>query len=181
MATPPDFVAGQVLTAAQMNAVGLWLVKKETIGTAVTSVAVSGAFSADYDNYLVLVSGGVASTTNTLNLTLGATASGYYYSGIKLASYAAASITGDNAQNTTSFPGAGQGTTASLNGRFELFQPFATKNTHILYGTAASTGTGQFHLRGGYLADTTSYTAFTLTTSTGTMTGGTVYVYGYRD
>lgn len=181
MAVPPDFVAGQVLTAAQMNKIGAWLITNQTIGTAVSSVAVTSAFSTDYDNYLILVSGGVASTTNSLNLTLGATATGYYYSGIKLASYAATSITGDAAQNTTSFPGVVQGTTTSLNGRFELFQPFATKNTHVHYVSSQSLTTGQFHTRGGYLADTTSYTAFTLTTSTGTITGGNIYVYGYRD
>ena len=181
MAVPPDFVAGQVLTAAQMNKIGLWLVKTETIGTTVSSVAVASAFSADYENYLILVSGGVGSTALQLNMTLGATATGYYYSGIKVASYAATSITGDASQNTTSFPGAGSGSTASLNAKIEVFQPFATKNTHVLYQTAQSSTTGQFHTRGGYLADTTSYTAFTLTTSTGTMTGGTVYVYGYRD
>lgn len=181
MATPPDFVAGQVLTAAQMNKIGLWLIKVEAIGTAVSSVAVSAAFSTDYDNYLVIVSGGVASTTNALNLTLGSTATGYYYGQMLVASYAAASITGANAQNTTSWPSVIRGTTNSLNGRFELMQPFAAKNTHILYGNAASTTTGTFSLGGGYLADTTSYTAFTLTTSTGTMTGGNIYVYGYRD
>jgi hypothetical protein len=42
MATPPDFSSGAVLTAAQMNSVGLWLVKTQTVGTAVSSVAVTG-------------------------------------------------------------------------------------------------------------------------------------------
>ena len=32
MATPPDFSVGQVLTAAHMDAVGLWLVKTQTKG-----------------------------------------------------------------------------------------------------------------------------------------------------
>jgi hypothetical protein len=31
MATPPDFVDGQVLTAAQMNAIGLWLVRSSIV------------------------------------------------------------------------------------------------------------------------------------------------------
>jgi hypothetical protein len=181
MTTPPDFVALSTLTAAQLNKIGLWLIKTETIGTTVNFVTVASAFSTDYDNYLVIVSGGVASTTNALNLTLGSTATGYYYGQMLMSSYAAASVTGANAQNTTSWPSVIRGTTNSLNGRFELMQPFAAKNTHILYGNAAAATTGTFSLGGGYLADTTSYTAFTLTTSTGTMTGGTVYVYGYRD
>jgi hypothetical protein len=31
----------------------------------------------------------------------------------------------------------------------------------------------------GFLNDANSYTAFTLTTGSGTITGGTIYVYGY--
>jgi hypothetical protein len=31
------------------------------------------------------------------------------------------------------------------------------------------------------LNDTTAYTAFTLTTSSGTITGGTIKVYGYQN
>ena len=52
MATPPTFSSGSVLTAAQMNAVGLWLVKTQTVGTAVSSVSVTDVFSSNYDNNL---------------------------------------------------------------------------------------------------------------------------------
>jgi hypothetical protein len=34
---------------------------------------------------------------------------------------------------------------------------------------------------GGFLNNTTSYTAFTFTPSSGTLTGGTIRVYGYRN
>jgi len=53
----PSFASGEVLTAADMNAVGLWLVKTQTVGTGVPSVVVTDAFSANYDNYLVTISG----------------------------------------------------------------------------------------------------------------------------
>jgi hypothetical protein len=39
----------------------LTLIKTQTIGTAVSSVTVTGAFSTTYDNYKIIVSGGVAS------------------------------------------------------------------------------------------------------------------------
>ena len=55
MATPPVFSAGAVLTAAQMNAVGLWEIKTQTIGTGVASFEVTGAFSSDYDNYKIVI------------------------------------------------------------------------------------------------------------------------------
>ena len=43
----PVFASGDVLNASDMNGVGLWLVKTQTIGTGVSSVVVTGAFSAD--------------------------------------------------------------------------------------------------------------------------------------
>ena len=55
---------------------GLVLVKAQTIGSAVSSVEVTGAFSSTYDNYLITLEGGVASTNVGLRLTLGATATG---------------------------------------------------------------------------------------------------------
>ncbi len=74
----PVFATGDVLNASDMNAVGLWLVKSQTIGTGVSSVTVTGAFSANYDRYKITVSGGVASTPLDIRLTLGSTATGYY-------------------------------------------------------------------------------------------------------
>ena len=68
MATPPTFSSGAVLTAAQMNSVGMWLVKTQTVGTAVSSVTVTGAFSADYDNYLILMSGGTGSDSASISI-----------------------------------------------------------------------------------------------------------------
>jgi hypothetical protein len=57
---------------------GLVLISTTTIGTTVASVTVSGAFSATYDNYKIIVSGGVGSTNITLRLKLGSTTTGYY-------------------------------------------------------------------------------------------------------
>lgn len=78
MATPPDFAVGQVLTSAHMDAVGLWLVKSQTIGSGVPNVEVTGAFSSDFDAYKIVVSGGAASASGPLSLKLGSTTSGYY-------------------------------------------------------------------------------------------------------
>ena len=180
MATPPDFTAGQVLTAAQMNKIGLWLVKTQTIGTAVSSVTVTDAFTADYHSYLIRVNGGTASTSLLLNMTLGSTVTGYYYGGFT-ATYAGGAPTSFANANTTSFVAAGTGETGGLALRVELTNPQAADETGYLnlYATQRTTGSGGMAV--GYLNDTTAYTAFTLTTSTGTVTGGTIYVYGMRD
>jgi len=156
---------------------GLTLVKTQTIGTAVSSVAVSDAFSATYDNYLILVSGGTSSINTTTRFTLGATATGYYWSGA-YTSYAGA-LAGTAGSNTTSFLATSHNANAvSLN--VFLSQPNLVKYTLFAseyYGTASGDGTEAIR---GFLDDTTSYTAFTLTASSGTYTGGTIYVYGYQ-
>jgi hypothetical protein len=180
MATPPVFTAGAVLTAAQMNGIGFWLVKTQTIGSAVASVTVTDAFSADYDNYVISVTGGVASAGTSAALTLGSASTGYYFftvSGL----YSGTTITGSNTSNGASFASVVRATANSLHGVISVFDPFNTKTTHVLAQTSASgTGAGYF-TAGGFLNDTTSYTAFTLTLATGTMTGGNIKVYGYRN
>lgn len=177
MATPPDFVAGQVLTAAQMNAVGLWLVKTQTIGTTVSSVTVTDAFSADYQHYKIMLAGGVASTTNTLRITLGATTAGYYQGGYgtTFAAVAAAANV-----NNGAFWVLGTGSTNSLYTNFDLLNPNETNETMMQgFIPDSQTGGGSYSV-GGFLNNATSYTDFTITASTGTLTGGIVYVYGYR-
>ncbi|MGA1073375.1 MAG: hypothetical protein ACO3S3_12000, partial [Pseudohongiellaceae bacterium] len=159
------------------GASGLTLISATTIGTTVASVTVSSAFSATYDNYLITVSGGVASTNNSLVLTLGATVTGYYYSGSSIA-YSATTYTGTNGQNAANWGDSVRGSTNSLNGQIFLYGPNLAKNTHFSsIGTRSDTGGGTNMLQG-YLANTTQYTAFTLTTNTGTVTGGTIRVYG---
>jgi len=54
MATPPTFSTGAVLTAAQMNAVGLWKVASTTFSGS-SGVEIQNCFSADYLNYKVYV------------------------------------------------------------------------------------------------------------------------------
>ena len=159
---------------------GLTLISSTTIGTTVSSVTVSNAFSATYDNYLITVDGGVASTSNNINLTLGATVTGYYYNS-QYQQYSGAGITGENAQNAASWLRVVRGSTNSLNGIITLLDPFASKNTHGFWQVAESTTAGLNGMGRGYLADTTSYTAFTLTCESGTFTGGTVRVYGFKN
>ena len=184
MALPVTFVAGDVLEAAQLNsnftyledAGGLTLIKSQVIGSAVASVAVTGAFSTDYDTYKITIAGGAGSSANSgIRMILGATTTNYYY-GIPLAIYSgggAASLAGTN---TTSWE-VGSINAASLNLNVELIDPFAAKITKVFPQVAKDTSGGS---GGGFLNDTTSYTGFTLTPSAGTLTGGTIYVYGYK-
>jgi hypothetical protein len=176
MATPPDFTSGAVLTAAQMNSVGLWLVKTQTIGTAVSSVTVTGAFSADYDNYKIIISGGASSAQAFLNLQLGASTTGYYYANSGV-TYAGVAFVG-GASNTTSFLGGSAFIGNGLQANIELQNPFLAKYT---FSQCSGLNTTLATPSIGYHGVATSYTAFTILASTGTLTGGTIRVYGYRN
>jgi hypothetical protein len=159
---------------------GLVLVKSQVIGSAVASVTVTDAFSSAYDNYKITVSGGVGSTNQNLGIQLGATTTGYYYSYIRTASYASAAYDGQVASNTTSFVELGYGTTDTLYMSAEIINPNLAKPTFAngayVRGNTTGIGAGTFT---GFLSGSTQYTAFSLLANTGTMTGGTIRVYGY--
>jgi hypothetical protein len=175
----PDFSPGEVLTAAAMDSIGLWLVKTQTVGTGVSSVTVTDAFSADYENYRIVYTGGTASTTQSMNMTLGST-SANYSNALIYAAYAGGSVltVGTNSGSSWSF--AGYFNSNSVMCTVDLFTPFLTRNTmfsapHVQFGGAVA-GQNQ-----GILIDNNSYTSFTFTPAGGTITGGTIRVYGYRN
>ena len=176
MATPPDFSPGQVLTAAHMDAVGLWLVKTQTVGTGVSSVTVTGAFSDQFDNYLVTIAGGALSTTGVFTMQLGSTTTGYKYS-LTYTIYGGATLNVSSA-NYPYIPYVGIGTVDGLAGSCEVLSPNLAKNTYVRAPWSSAVEGG---FMGGTIQNTTQYTAFTLGISAGTMTGGTIRVYGYRN
>jgi hypothetical protein len=178
------YTAGEVLTASSLNANfsfaaanGLVLVKAQTIGTTVSSVAVTGAFSTTYDNYKIVVAGGVGSTNQDLQLKLGSTTTGYYY-GATYTAYVTGTPTPSGGANIAYFPG-GTYNTNTLGSSIELIAPFLSSPTVMNSSVVDPTITGRAGFVNGYLANNTSYTDFTLTGGGGTITGGTIYVYGY--
>ena len=173
-------VSGQILTSAYVNNninSGLTYITSATIGTAVATATVSGAFSTTYDNYRVIISNITCSGNQPgLRLQLGATATGYYYAGFEM-SYSAGVVSPANSSNTTSWYVGNFGNATSMSSTVEIQRPFATQNSNY---SATAGSTAWSVVQNGYLADTTSYTALTIFASTGTITGGTIAVYGYR-
>ena len=158
---------------------GLQLVKTQTIGTAVSSVTVSDAFSSTYDNYKVLIIGGVSSGGADVNLQLGSTTTGYYRSSI-YGTFAGGAATNDSVSNGSSFTSVGFGNTGSLHVDFELISPNLAKSTVIKIAWIRAETGGRAGFSGGFVDNTTQYTAFTLTNNfAATFTGGTICVYGY--
>ena len=180
MATPPSFTAGSVLTAAQMNAVGLWLVKSQAVGSGVSSVSVSSAFTSDFTSYRIIWSGGTCSSNCQMWIQLGSSTTGYYgtliYNSVTNATAAGATNNNNNRSDWCGGCGA-----ANQAGHFsvELFNPNLAMYTKIR--------NGQYHDNDGYGAYhgehkvATAYTSFTFGTAVGTMTGGVVRVYGFRE
>lgn len=156
---------------------GLRLIKKQTIGTGVSSVTVTNAFSATYENYQIIVSGGVGSTSQAMQLTLGASATGYYASG-RIVTYAG--VGSDNGiNNGTSWTFGAYSSVDNNSGNVFLRSPFLAKNTgfnSIYADTVGSAGAAASFQ--GVHDSAVSYTDFTFTVG-GTLTGGTIYVYGY--
>jgi len=166
-------------TVGPASAGALTLISATTIGSAVSSVTVSDAFSATYDNYMINVSGGVASTAQNVALQLGATTAGYYMGGFRVA-YGVGSVVGLATNNGSNFARAMTVSANSLNNIIYLFSPNLAKRTTMtsMVGVADTGDNAQWHA--GFLDDATQYTAFTLSCG-GTLTGGTIRVYGFAN
>lgn len=158
----------------------LVLISATTIGNAVSSVTVSNAFSSTYDNYLISISGGVASGSVDLALQLGATTTGYYAGYNKVAYSSGAATTSAN-NNAANFTPVGVGTTDSLFLNVNVMAPNLAKNTNIHGAFGVNLTSSTSTIFGGFLNNTTQYTAFTIIPSSGTLTGGTIRVYGYAN
>jgi hypothetical protein len=170
-----DAVDATLTTALGGAYPGLRLIKKQTIGSAVASVSVTNAYSADYEAYKIIITGGVASATCDLGIiNTGSTAS--YAYGYIVVNYSTGAITAVNSASAASMPHIGSGATGTLRANFDVLNPFLAKPTSFNANIASLNNAGSAN---GIHTLSTSYTGFTITPSTGTLTGGTIYVYGY--
>lgn len=175
------FTTGEKLTTSDTNTYlnngGLVYVTSQAVGSAVSSVTVSNAFSTTYDNYRIIYNGGTTSTSGYWQMRLGAS-NATYYGGLMYVVYSTGTVAGlglNNAQQFSYIGGMNQSQTSIC---VDVFSPYLAKFTYV---TASSVINGSNY--GQFIGDhetATSYTDFTLYTSTGTATGGTITVYGYR-
>jgi hypothetical protein len=177
--TYPTFTSGDVLLASDMNAVGLWLVKTQVIGSAVSSVAVTSCFSSTYDNYLVTLEGGTCSADCAVGLQLGSSTTGYY-GFLVYGAPSSATVQGATVNNGASFQFVGGGSSGqNVHVVVDLFGPNKAAYTKC-YRAGYQNGGNYGHFAGQHQV-ATAYTGFTLIPSAGTLTGGTIRVYGYRN
>ena len=160
-----------------VGASGLTLISATTIGNAVSSVTVSSAFSSTYDTYKIIVTGGVASAVGNLKFHLGSTTAGYY-GGMTAQTYNSG-YGGATINNQASNLYAGYGDNTSLVMNMDVINPNLAEKTYMASITARSGDAfGMSFVEEG---STTQHTAFTITPASGTLTGGTIRVYGYRN
>lgn len=166
-------------TVGPATAGGLELVSTTTIGSAVSTVTVTGAFSATYDAYKITVTGGAGSTTANIQMQMGSTANSHYWieGNFIIATGAASANTGSNQANMR----VGFMTANGIYVSGDLYSPFLSEETFWHGGNAATSFTTALGITSGSVNTTTSYTAFTLTCTSGTMTGGEIRVYGYKN
>jgi hypothetical protein len=150
-----------------------------TIGSAVTSVTVNGAFSSTYDNYKIILTGGVASGVTDILMSLGGITTGYN-SRLLYGSFVNTSNNVANSQNGTAWIWVGGGNTANLSLNMELQNPFLSKpkwatNTFIKFDNGDVGSTISFN------NSTASATSFSIAPGSGTLTGGTIRIYGYNN
>ena len=154
---------------------GMRLVKTQAIGSAVGSVVVTGAFSATYGAYKIIIVGGVGSAAGSLQLQFGASTASYN-GALPYITYSTNTQTNLSDNAAAAFRYIGATATNVLNFEVDVVNPFLAQPTTVRGNYSSATLGGQYT---GYHNVATSYTGFTITPNSGTLTGGTIYVYGY--
>lgn len=188
MTTPPLFVANTVLSAAQMNKIGMWKISTTSLSGVTTNI--SNCFSSDYANYRVLVTNlnNASATLRTLSMrfrtsTDDTTAS--YNSG-NFGVFGAGTAFGAGASNQTSAtlgsisvqPAGGVASAITI----DILSPntaTGTTYTGTMLTYQADTASFVYRSIGGSMTTTTQYTGFSIIGVTDSLSG-TVQVYGYN-
>jgi hypothetical protein len=158
---------------------GLVFVKSQTIGTTVSSVTVTDAFSATYDNYRILVNT-TGSVAQNIQCRLDGSSTAYAQV-VMYMDLGSNTVVGFQQSNGGEFRfvGGGGGTAGNSSlAAFDLMNPFTAAFTRMPSGPyfeANSLGISNAEHR-----VATSYTGFVILPNSGTFTGGTITVYGYR-
>jgi hypothetical protein len=186
MAVKSNFTDGTALPASDINTYltngGLVYVKSQTIGTAVSSVTVTDAFSATYDSYQIVIDGTLGSAAGAAMqfrcVTSGGVdnASNWRGNTFYIQSGFAGGLSND-AYSSSATGQCGGFSTSAGSIMFTVQTPFATARTQLNFNMADN---NYFRVGASCLDNATSYTAFKLTPNAGTFTGGTITVYGFR-
>lgn len=174
----PVFAPGDILTAADMNAVGWWLMKSDTVAAASATHICSTAFTSSYTDYLIIIRG-LTVTAGSATVTMqgraaGVTTTTNYQSAGSNDNYAAATRI---ASSATAWTVGYVDTTAMQSIYIQISNPQAAVRTSFFSTGASNIAT---HWSGGTQNSTTQFDAFVLTPSASTFSAGTIRIYGYK-
>jgi hypothetical protein len=178
------FTTGEVLTASDTNTYlansGLVHIKQVTIGSAVSSVAVTNVFSSTYGVYKVVMSGGaVSGSLPNLQFQFAGITSGTYFGGWVGARFNTGAVTGLGLNAATSWTYAGQHSNGTHIMDFTIWGANLSSRKYCATGVTL-TAAGDYGTFVGECTGSSVETGFNIIASAGTMTGGTINVYGYR-
>lgn len=174
------FTSGEVLTASDTNTYlnngGLVYVTSVNVGTAVSSVPVTNAFNSTYDSYEIIYSNGTCSNVSDLRFSSPqSTGTNYFSQGLQQTN-GSGTLTGLGYPTLTYWV-VGVSTPNGFGVRMTVHNPFVAR-----YSTFNAQMSGDFSsfTSGGVNNTNNSLTGLVFTPQTGTLTGGTITVYGYR-
>lgn len=185
MVVKNNFASGDALTAADVNTYltngGLVYITEVAIGTTgVAQVPISNVFSSSYDNYLITINS-TGSQNHSLTLTLGASTVGSQYYGFLIYGDATTNTVlgaGRNNQNQMNWIGGCASANQPSVGQINIANPFAATYTRFFTGPYQD-GTAYGFVNGEHRS-ATSYTGCVIWPNAGTLSGGKIRVYGYR-
>jgi hypothetical protein len=176
--TFPNFSAGEILRAQDMNAVSGWLISTTTIGNGVTSVPVNDCFPTDYDVFRIIIENLDTNGTASHDIQLQGITGSVYFTGGNLMGWGGGTITGYGpAAQTTWFVSANVAASTGTVVTLDLWNPNNTRRKYAVSHGLAGNGHCMLNL---YSTSNSSATGFTLAKGGNTMTGGTIRVYGYK-
>lgn len=158
---------------------GLTLVKSVAVGSAVSSVTVSNAFSSTFQNYRIIMDGVDCNNANhTIAFNFDGSTTGYYGAGW-YRNYANTIGNWSASSNATSWNIGYSSTGNDSYTSFEVFHPYDTRVSK--YSMPPNGGQDFVQIFGGKHDSASSFTGFVIYIPSSTMTGGTIRVYGYNN
>jgi hypothetical protein len=156
---------------------GLVLVKKQTIGTGVSSVSVTGAFSSAYDNYKIIVSTRYSAGGNRIYLRGSSSTGATYRGNFIYMQFSNGTVNGVSVNSASFFD---MGLTSANNRTVSTMDLCGVNDAAISTNLSGFTTSDDYNSQF-FQVDTAnnSSTALTVQPAGGTMTGGAIYVYGY--
>ena len=185
MATPPDFSSGAILTAAQMNSVGLWKVASGSLSTATTNF--QGCFTSEYRDYRIVIdslgfSGAGDIYVRFLVSATPSTTADYFWALRGINSSAGIADNTGSAQTLIYCGASASGATAADSSvTLDILSPqLATKT--IVLSSAFSLTSGVYVSRAGGAAFdvSTQFNGLQFISASAVTLSGNVTIYGYR-